>query len=43
MINSLKNGGAERVCINMANELVKRDYEVHFILFDANSNTNNMY
>lgn len=32
MINSLSNGGAERVTVNMADELVEQGYEVHFIL-----------
>lgn len=32
MVNSLSNGGAERVCINMANELIKQGYQVDFIV-----------
>ncbi len=36
MINSLSNGGAERVCINMANELITRNYAVDFILLGCN-------
>lgn len=33
MVNSLSNGGAERVCINMADELINRNYQVDFIVF----------
>ena len=36
MINTLTNGGAERVCINMANELLKEGYNVDFILLERN-------
>ncbi len=32
IINSISNGGAERVCTNMANELIKEQYDVDFIL-----------
>ena len=32
IINSLSNGGAERVCINMANELIKENFNVDFII-----------
>lgn len=40
MVNSLSNGGAERVCINMANELCSRNYKVDFIILgNNNSNT----
>lgn len=34
IVNSLSNGGAEKVCINMANELVKQNYKVDFILLN---------
>lgn len=43
MVNSLSNGGAERVCINMANELVKKNYNVDFILLGTNNNNSVSY
>lgn len=43
MVNSLNNGGAERVCINMANELLSRDYQVDFILLNQNLEENLSY
>lgn len=43
MINSISNGGAERVCINMANELVKNNYKVDFILLGTNNSNNVLY
>lgn len=39
MVNTLSNGGAERVCINMANELLKQGYKVDFILLNRNNET----
>ena len=36
LVNSISNGGAERVCINMANELLKQKYDVHFIILGKN-------
>ena len=35
-VNSISNGGAERVCINLANELLKQNYKVDFIVLDNN-------
>lgn len=43
MINSLSNGGAERVCINMANELVDEGYKVDFILLGSNKENEKTY
>lgn len=43
MINTLSNGGAERVCINMANELVRQDYKVDFIILGKNDQNNISY
>jgi len=43
MINTLSNGGAERVCINMANELLKQNYKVDFILLGKNDKNSVSY
>ena len=43
IINSLGNGGAERVCINLAKELVRRNYKVDFITLDLNQNNQESY
>ncbi len=43
MVNTLSNGGAERVCINMANELAKENYTVDFILLGTNENNSTSY
>ncbi len=43
MINSLSNGGAERVCTNMANELVAEGYKVDFILLGNNKENEKNY
>lgn len=34
IVNSLSNGGAERVCINMANEFINQNYDVDFIVLN---------
>lgn len=36
VVNSLSNGGAERVCINMAEELLRQNYEVDFVILQQN-------
>ena len=36
VVNSLSNGGAERVCINMAEELLRQKYEVDFVILQQN-------
>ena len=36
-INSLSNGGAERVVINLSNEMIKEDYNVDIIILGKNS------
>ncbi len=43
VVNSLSDGGAERVCINMANELVRERYQVDFILLGKNNINNKTY
>lgn len=43
IINSISNGGAERVCINMADELLKQNFEVDFILLKPIDNINVNY
>lgn len=43
VVNSLSDGGAERVCINMANELLQQNYEVDFILLGKNDKNNKTY
>ncbi len=43
MINSLSNGGAERVCANLANELIKENYKVDFIILGENNLNNVSY
>lgn len=42
IINTIGNGGAERVCVNMANELLKKNFEVDFITTKTQVN-NNLY
>lgn len=42
-INSLSNGGAERVSINLANEMVKEGYKVDFILLGENEDNSKSY
>lgn len=39
-INTLSNGGAERVCINLANELIQQKYKVDFILLSCHNDKN---
>lgn len=34
IVNSLSNGGAEKVCINMANELANQNYKVDFFVLN---------
>jgi len=36
IVNTLSDGGAERVCINMANELIKQQFDVDFIILGKN-------
>lgn len=36
VVNSISNGGAERVCVNMANELLRQDYSIDFIVLKHN-------
>ena len=43
IINSLSNGGAERVCINMANELIKENFNVDFIILKPMEERKNNY
>ena len=43
IVNSLSNGGAERVCINMAEELVKQNFKVDFILLGKNKENEKQY
>lgn len=43
MINSLNNGGAERVAVNMADELIKQGFEVHFILMKNDTSCDKQY
>lgn len=43
VVNSISNGGAERVCINMANELLLENYSVDFVTLKDNSQLNNSY
>lgn len=43
MVNSLSNGGAERVCINMANELIAEGYNIDFILLGNNKENRKSY
>lgn len=43
MINTLSNGGAERVCLNMASELIKQNYKVDFILLGQNEENKDTY
>lgn len=42
-VNSLTNGGAERVCVNLANELMLQKYEVDFILLNQPKNNECKY
>lgn len=45
-VNTLSNGGAERVCVNMIDELLKENYKIDLILlnkecsYNVNSNVN---
>ena len=43
LVNSLSDGGAERVCINMANELIRQNYDVDFILLGKNDKNSATY
>ena len=43
LVNSLSNGGAERVCINMANELIKKQFDVDFIILGKNDKNKYTY
>lgn len=43
VVNSINNGGAERVCMNMANELLLENYSVDFITLKDNSKLDNTY
>ena len=43
IINTLSNGGAERVCTNLANELIKENFDVDFILLGKNGNNKKAY
>lgn len=42
-INSLSNGGAERVCSNLANEMVKEGYKIDFIILGENEDNVKTY
>lgn len=42
-VNSISKGGAERVCINLANELLEEGYGVDFIVLDNNEENNKKY
>lgn len=42
-INSISNGGAERVCINLSNEFVRQGYKVDFILLENIKNGSEVY
>lgn len=43
LVNSLSDGGAERVCINMANELISQNYDVDFIILGKNDKNSYTY
>ena len=43
MVNTLSDGGAERVCINMANELLDEGYGVDFIILGENEKNKKTY
>lgn len=43
IINSLGNGGAERVCINLAKELIQKNYKVDFIILYDDKDINEYY
>ena len=43
IVNSLSNGGAERVCLNMSNELIKQKYDVDFIILGKNDKNTATY
>lgn len=38
MVNSLKQGGAEKVCLNLANELIRQKYLVDFVVLKYRAN-----
>lgn len=40
IISSLGGGGAERVCVTLANELKKRGFNISILIFNKNSNRN---
>ena len=42
-INSISNGGAERVCINLSNEFIEQGYEVDFITLKDIDNDSKVY
>lgn len=42
-INSLSNGGAERVSINLANEMIEQGYNVDFIILGENEDNSKNY
>lgn len=42
-INSLSNGGAERVSINIANEMIEEGYKVDFIILGKNEDNSKSY
>lgn len=37
-VNSLKQGGAEKVCVNMINEFIKKDYSVDIVTLYSQNN-----
>lgn len=43
IVNSLSNGGAERVCVNMAEELLRQEFQVDFILLGKNEENERQY
>lgn len=42
-LNSISDGGAERVCINLADEMIKEGYDVDFILLGNNISNSKKY
>ena len=42
-LNSISDGGAERVCINLADEMIKEGYDIDFILMGNNISNSKKY
>ena len=42
-INTLSNGGAEKVCLNLSNEMIMQGFNVDFIILGKNEENSETY